>query len=78
MSPAEAAEALVTQVEALATEGTLGHGEANSLTSTLDSALKSLEKGNFGAASNQLLALTNKVQALINSAGDSRSSKVTA
>lgn len=54
---------LLDSVEAL----NLSNGNKESLGSKLGSALKSIEKGNLGAASNQLLAFTNLVRALVKS-----------
>jgi hypothetical protein len=53
---------LLDAVEAL----NLSKGSKESLGAKLDSALKSIEKGSHGAASNQLLAFTNQVRALVN------------
>ena len=44
----------------------LNSGNGNALTSKLDNALKSLDKGKDIAAVNQLLAFINQVQALMN------------
>jgi hypothetical protein len=54
---------LLTEVAAL----NLGNGVANSLSSKLHAAEQSLERGNATAAGNQLEALINQVNALVNS-----------
>ena len=65
--PVEQIEELIGKVFSLVDEGKLNKGEANSLNSKLDAALKSIEKGKTNTACNQLGAFINQVNALINS-----------
>ncbi len=66
-TPEEMIQKLIDDVLVLKADGFLHKGQANALISILNAALKSLEKGNFNAACNQLNAFINKVNALINS-----------
>jgi len=59
-------EALIDDVDALVVDGSLNRGQGNSLISKLENALKSLEKGNEIAATNQIRAFINQLQGLIN------------
>jgi hypothetical protein len=52
-------------VESLADDGTLNKGNANSLSSKIDNALKSIENGNNVAACGQLGAAENEINAMI-------------
>lgn len=60
LSPAEQIDALITTINSF----NLGGGTANSLTSKLNNATKSLGKGNTNAACNQVDAFINQVNAL--------------
>ncbi len=64
-TPEAGAEVLTSDIEQLVTAGTLNSGEGNSLTSRLDAAVKQLDRGNGGAAINQIQAFINQVNALI-------------
>ena len=59
LTPEEMMAELITSVD----ESDIHKGTKNSLTSSLENALKSLGKGNTGAAINQLQAFINKVEA---------------
>ena len=67
LSPEQATESLVNNVNALVSQGTLNQGQGNALTSKLDAALKKMDQGNGNAARNQLQAFINQVNALMNS-----------
>lgn len=58
---------LIEEVGELVLSGTLSNGEGNALSSKLENALKSLEKGNLEAFANQLEAFVNQVEALMRS-----------
>lgn len=58
-------EELIAAVDELAATGVLGHGQANSLTSKLRSALLSLDKGQEIAAANKLTAFISQVEAFV-------------
>jgi hypothetical protein len=59
-------EAFITAVEDLVGDGVLDQGNGNALTSKLENALEKLDKGNTGAACNQLGAFVNQVEAFVN------------
>ncbi|MEO5567858.1 MAG: DNA/RNA non-specific endonuclease [Gemmatimonadaceae bacterium] len=63
-SAAEGIAALMAQVTALETAGTLSKGEVNALDASLKNALKSAEMGKASAANGQLTAFVNKVEAM--------------
>ncbi len=58
-------ESLAEDIEELATAGYLDFGEANALTVKLESALKSVDKGNDISATNQIQAFINQVDAFV-------------
>ena len=72
LTPAQAAAGAIALVDALAATGKISAGNANSLTSKLDGAIKALERGNMSAASGKLGALLNEIEAMV------RSGRVTA
>ncbi|MEO5590152.1 MAG: DNA/RNA non-specific endonuclease [Gemmatimonadaceae bacterium] len=61
---AASAKNLVAQLNAA---GKINNGNANSLTSKLDAAIASFQRGNPGAAVNQLNALLNELDAMVQS-----------
>jgi DNA/RNA endonuclease G (NUC1) len=67
LTPAQAVGSAIALVDALATGGKIDAGNANSLRSKLDNAQRSLETGNTNAASGQLRALLNEIDALLHS-----------
>ena len=72
LTPAQAAAGAIALADALAAAGKISAGNANSLTSKLDGAIKALERGNVSAASGKLGALLNEIEAMV------RSGRVTA
>ena len=58
---------LINFIDILNDEGVLNNGNANALTSKLENALTSLDKGNLTPGVNQLNAFGNQVEALRNS-----------
>ncbi len=67
LPPPERVALLIEDVEQLVLDGTLSEGEGTALTSKLDAAAKSLEKGKNKTATNQLRAFINQVKALVRS-----------
>jgi hypothetical protein len=67
VTPEEAIADAAEDVAALVTDGILGNGEANALTSKLEAAQRQLDKGNVNATANVLGALINQVEAMVNS-----------
>jgi uncharacterized membrane protein len=63
-SPEEAAGDLGDAVDTLVSEGSLGAGNGNALTSKLEAAARQAERGNCMAARNQLTAFIQQVEAL--------------
>jgi len=61
------AQTFTSDIEELLADGLLNDGEANSLISKLESAVRSTGKGNTGAAINKLNSFINQVAALVNS-----------
>jgi len=64
-TPQQATLDVANLVADLVAEGVLNGGEGNSLTSTLDAAIRKLDQGNTNAAQGQLGAFINKVNAKI-------------
>jgi len=64
--PEEAIGNIADDIAELVSEGVLATGQANSLTSKLDTALVQLDKGNEKAASNVLQAFINQLTGLVN------------
>ena len=64
LSLQQATEQISQTVEDLVSGGTLNNGEGNSLDSSLDAAVRSMDRGNANAARNQLRAFINKVEAM--------------
>jgi len=62
-STADATQEVLTEVQNLISSGALDAGTAGSLTASLDAAITSAEAGNTTAASGQLAAFINKVNA---------------
>ena len=58
---------LIEAINSLVDDGVLNRGNANALISKIENALKSIEKGNEGAAGNQISSFLNQIEALINS-----------
>jgi hypothetical protein len=58
---------LIDEVQELYDQGLLNRGQANALVSILESALRSLGRGNLTATVNQLKAFINDVNALLKS-----------
>ena len=67
LSPDEQLESIKSDVEDLATAGTLNQGESGSLTMKLSVAQKKISQGKDNAALNMLAAFINQVEALVNS-----------
>lgn len=67
LSGAQAVSSLLTQVQALATAGTLPNGSVSALSATLNAAAASLARGNETSARGQLGAFVNQVRALVSS-----------
>lgn len=53
---------LVSKIETLVIDGFLSEGNANSLISKIENAIKSIEKGNFNSFTGQISALINEVE----------------
>jgi hypothetical protein len=66
-TPQAAAEAIADDIEALVDSGAMSGSNAASITTKLDAAIAALDRGNVGAAANQLTAAINRVNALVNS-----------
>lgn len=66
-TPQEAITNLMAQVQALADQGTLDKGEANSLQSKLEAAAKLIGREAYEPAANLLMAFVNEVEALVQS-----------
>jgi hypothetical protein len=66
VTPEEAIDELIEEVEALVDGGALNNGQGNGLVAKLNAALKKLDKGNTNAAINNLEAFINQVQAFLN------------
>ncbi len=64
LSLQQATEVIDEAVQDLVDDGTLSNGEGNSLGASLDRAIASMDRGNTTAATNQLGAFINKVEAL--------------
>ena len=62
-TPQQAAEAIASQIDALANAGTLNGGNANALGAKLSAARKSLDANNRRSAAGQLGALINQLEA---------------
>lgn len=67
LSPQQGSQVLMDMVDALAGSGALSAGEAGSLTAKLRAADQQLERGNAVAATNQIRAFINQVNALVRS-----------
>jgi probable HAF family extracellular repeat protein len=67
LSPAQATEALIERVNALVALGALGKGPGHALVAKLQAAARQVSLGNFRAASQQLSAFINHVNAQIGS-----------
>jgi hypothetical protein len=67
VTPEEAIADAAEDVAALVTDGILGNGEANALTSKLEAAQHQLDKANVKATANVLGAFINQVEAMVNS-----------
>lgn len=65
--PAEITALIVNTIDSMQTAGILSEGNANSLRTKLNDAIKKINEGQFNTAINNLNAFTNEVQALINS-----------
>ena len=63
LTPAQAVENAITLIETLA----IDNGNANSLTSKLEGAIKALDSNNLNAASGKLGAMLNELEALVRS-----------
>src|SRR5688572_5014688 len=61
-TPQEAISDLMAQVQALADQGVLDKGEANSLQSKLEAAAKLIGRGAYEPAANLLMAFVNEVE----------------
>ena len=59
------ASSISDMIQGLINDGTINKGQANSLTSKLDSALSSMDKGNDNAACGQLGSLENEINAMV-------------
>jgi hypothetical protein len=66
-SPAQGLQGAMTLVAALAGQGVLTGGNANSISQKLDAALKQLSEGKSTPAANQLNAAKNELDAMVNS-----------
>ena len=66
-SPEDLLEDLAAELLALADAGSLNGGTLNALTSKLENILAKIDQDNINAATNQLQAFVNQVQALISS-----------
>lgn len=62
--PASLLAGLIARVRELEAGGALSNGEANALIAKLQAAVEQVERGNRGAASNQISAFINQVDAL--------------
>ena len=67
LAPAQAVGDAIELVDALATDGTIDAGNANSLRTKLESARTALERDNAGAASGKLRAFLNELEAMVSS-----------
>ena len=67
LTPAQGVVNAITLIETLVSGGTLNAGNANSLRSKLESAIRALESDNVNAAIGKLGALLNEVDALVRS-----------
>jgi hypothetical protein len=65
-TPQDQVSALIAQIEALVTAGTLTQHDGNQLINKLENAIDKLDKENTNAACNQLDSFINKVNQLIN------------
>jgi YVTN family beta-propeller protein len=66
-SPQDQIAALIADINALVTGGTLAQNKANALITKLNQVLSKLDVGQTGAACNQLNAFANQVDAYVNS-----------
>ena len=67
LTPQQATQSLINNVNSLVAQGVLDQGEGNSLTSKLQAAIKQMDNGNGNAARNKLQAFINQVIDLKNS-----------
>jgi probable HAF family extracellular repeat protein len=67
ITPQEAIADLMAEIQALAGQGVLDNGEANSLLSKLQAVAKLIDRGAYEPAANLLLAFVNEVAALLQS-----------
>src|SRR5439155_20946120 len=66
LTPQGATQQLNDSVNGLVSQGVVSQGNGNALTTKLQAAISSLNKGDTTAACNQLKAFVNQVQAFIN------------
>jgi ABC-type transporter Mla subunit MlaD len=67
VTPQDQITALIAQVQALVTAGTLAQNQANPLINKLNQVITKLDNGQTNAACGQLGAFINQVNAFINS-----------
>jgi probable HAF family extracellular repeat protein len=67
VTPEQSIADAIEAVAALVSDGTLGGGEGNALTSKLEVAQTQLDKGNTSGCTNLLRAFINQVEAMVNS-----------
>jgi chitodextrinase len=65
LTPQEAGQQLITNVNNLVNKGALNEGQGNSLIAKLEAAIQQLDRGNSNASINQLQAFTNEVKAYV-------------
>ena len=64
-SPVEQIDVIIGTIEDLLADGKLNGGQANSLISKLENVQSKIERGQIGAAINQLMAFINEVESLV-------------
>lgn len=67
LTPQQATQDLIADVEELVTAGVLNHGQGNALIVKLQAAIQKMDQGNYNAAINNLNAFINQVNAFRNS-----------
>jgi hypothetical protein len=65
LSPQDAIDEIITEVEELVADGILNKGQGNALISKLKNAIKKIDQGNIKAATNILYACINQINAFI-------------
>ena len=65
VTPRVMTQQLIDHVNALVAQGAISAGNGNALTAKLNAALQQINRGNARAASNQLQAFINQVEALV-------------